>query len=110
MMSYWRGEKRVKKNKTYGYTDMITLAFKTSPLYSSIAIFRMVFEALIPVFTIRIVANFINNVVSFHSGEVSLSSVFLPVVLLATVMVYDLVFGIIYDFLIRKDKSFFERN
>jgi len=83
------------KQKTYGYADMITLAFKVSPFYSTFSVAHNVFNALLPTLQIFIVAGFINTAVNIFQGDAEMSAIYGFVAMLAGLMIYNSLNGVI---------------
>lgn len=100
----------ILKYKKYGYPDMIIMPFKTSPFYSLIFTAKYITDALIPVFSIFITANFINSAMAVYNGQADISSVYLPVALMAAIMIYNTVIGTIMNLIDCKRNIYFRRK
>ena len=91
--------KMILKNKKYAYSDMITMPFKTSPFYSVIFALKYITDALIPVFSIFVTANFLNSAMAVYSRQADISAVYIPVALLSAIMIYNTTVGTIMSFI-----------
>jgi ATP-binding cassette subfamily B protein len=88
----------ILKQKKYGFFDMIAISFKTSPFYSLIFAAKYIADALIPVASIFITADFINSAMAVYSKQTGISSIYMPVALLAAIMAYNAAIGTIMNF------------
>ena len=86
------------KPKKYGYFDMVALAFATSPFYSLIFAAKYMADALIPVFSIFITANFINAALAVYGKSADISEVYMPLALLLGIMAYNTTSGTLMGF------------
>ena len=100
----------ILKCKKYGFSDMITMAFKTSPFYSIIFTAKYIMDALIPTFSIFITANFINSAMAVYDKQANISSVYIPVALMAAIMLYNTIIGTIMNFIECKRNIYFRRK
>ncbi|MCL1857772.1 MAG: ABC transporter ATP-binding protein/permease [Oscillospiraceae bacterium] len=100
----------ILKQKRFGYPDMITMPFKTSPFYSIIFIIKYIADALIPVFSIFITANFINSAMAAYNKKAGISSVYIPVALLTAIMIYNTTIGTIMNFIECKRNIYFRKR
>lgn len=87
------------KQKKYTYRDMITLSFKTSPLFSIIFAVKSIIDALLPTFSIFITADFINTAIAVVNGESFLSEAYRPIALLITIALYHSLINVLMNFL-----------
>ncbi|MCL2814049.1 MAG: ABC transporter ATP-binding protein/permease [Oscillospiraceae bacterium] len=100
----------ILKQKKYGFFDMIIMSFKTSPFYSVIFASKYIADALIPVLSIFITANFINSAMAVYNKQTDISSVYTPVALLAAVMVYNAAIGTIMNFIECRRNIYFRKK
>ena len=100
----------ILKQKRYGYPDMITMSFKTSPFYSLIFTAKYIADALIPVFAIFITANFINSAIAVYNKQADISSVYIPVALLASIIVYNTMIGNVMGFIECRRNIYFRKR
>ena len=98
------------KHKKYDFPDMITMSFKTSPFYSVIFAAKYIADALIPVASIFITANFINSAMAVYDKQADISSVYIPVALLTAIMVYNTTIGTIMNFIECKRNIYFRKK
>ena len=98
------------KQKKYGFPDMITMAFKTSPFYSVIFAIKYIADALIPVLSIFITANFINSAMAVYNKQADLPSVYIPVALLTAVMIYNATINTVMNFIDCKRNIYFRKK
>ena len=98
------------KQKNYGFTGMITMSLKTSPFYSFIFAVKYIADALIPVASIFITANFINSAMEVYNKQADISSVYIPVVLLTAIMVYNTTIGTVMNFIECKRNIYFRKK
>lgn len=86
------------EKKKYSVIDMITLPFKVSPFYSLIFAAQRILSALVPTFTIYVTAWFVNDAMSILKGSAGLEDIRLPILLLAAMMAYNVVIGVLMNF------------
>jgi ABC-type multidrug transport system fused ATPase/permease subunit len=86
------------------------MSFKTSPFYSLIFTAKYITDALIPTFSIFITANFINSAMALYNKQSDISSVYIPVALMAAIMVYNTVIGTIMNFIDCKRNIYFRKK
>jgi len=98
------------KQKIYGFPDMVALPFKTSPFYSLIFAAKYIADAIIPVCSIFITADFINSAMAVYNKQADISAVYLPVALLAAIMVYNTTIGTAMNFIDCKRNICFRRK
>jgi len=98
------------KQKKYDFFDMIAMSFKTSPFYSVIFAAKYIADALIPVFSIFITANFINSAMAVYNRQADISSVYVPVALLTAIMIYNTTIGTIMNFIECKRNIYFRKK
>lgn len=84
--------------KKYGIPDMIILPFKVSPFYSSVFAVQRVVSGLMPTFTIFATAKFINTATAILNKEAELRDIYVPIALLAGIMLYWTVIGVLMEF------------
>ena len=84
--------------KKYGIPDMIILPFKVSPFYSSVFAVQRVVSGLMPTFTIFATAKFINTATAILNKEAELEDIYVPIALLAGIMLYWTVIGVLMEF------------
>lgn len=77
------------KKKKYGYSDMITMSFKVSPMYSIIFAIKRIGDSLMPTLSIFATASFINNAIIVYNAEAKLSSVYISVAQIIGIMIYS---------------------
>ncbi|MDR1803291.1 MAG: ABC transporter ATP-binding protein/permease [Treponema sp.] len=97
------------KQEKYGYLDMVTMSFRTSPLYSIIFAVKNIFDALLPTLLIFITADFLNTAISIYNNEAVLSSVYRPVAFLAATMMYDALIDVLMN-LIECNRNIYYRK
>ena len=85
--------------KNYSYLHMITLNFKTSPLYSCIWLVQNIISALLPTLSIFITAHFITTAISVYHQEAPISAVYISVGLLLAIILYNYISGIVLSLL-----------
>ncbi|MCL2774234.1 MAG: ABC transporter ATP-binding protein/permease [Oscillospiraceae bacterium] len=98
------------KQKKYGFPDMVTMSFMASPFYSIIFATKYIADALIPVFSIFITANFINSAIAVYNKQTCISSVYVPVVLLTAILIYNTTIGTIMNFIECKRNIYFRKK
>jgi ATP-binding cassette subfamily B protein len=76
--------------RKYVMSDMFTLSFRASPLYSSIAAIRQLINALIPTLNIFVTAAFINTALDIHAGRVSRQAIYGIVSLILAMTAYHI--------------------
>lgn len=86
------------KKKKYGVVDMITLSFKVSPFYSLLFTVQRILSALVPTFTIFITAWFVNTAMAILNKTADMKDIKLPILLLAAIMAYNVVIGVLMNF------------
>ena len=92
----------ILKRKTYGYLDMFTLAFRTSPLYSTVALALEIMRALTPSFVIFATAYFIDTAILVYRQDALWTAVLSPVAVLAGVRLYSLAYSVFWEIFYRK--------
>ena len=97
------------KQKKYGFPDMVTMSFKTSPMYSIIFAVKNIADALLPTLSIFITADFLNTVIAIYNKEADISSAYRPVAFLAGIMLYNALIGVFMS-LINCNRNIFYRN
>jgi len=100
----------ILKQKKYGISDMITMSFKTSPFYTIIFALKSLTDALLPTFQIFITADFLNKAMAVYNKETAMSSVYVPVVLLAGIMIYNATIGALMNFVGTKRNIYFRNK
>jgi len=100
----------ILKYKKYGFADMLSMSFKTSTFYSIIFIAKYIADALIPVFSIFINANFLNSAIAVYNKQADISSVYIPVALLTAIILYNSVIGTIMSFIECKRTIYFRKK
>jgi ATP-binding cassette subfamily B protein len=98
------------KQKNYGYADMITMSFRTSWFYSLVFTAKYITDALIPVISIFITANFLNSAMAVYNKQADISSVYMPVALLTAIILYNSVIGTLMNFIECKRSIYFRRK
>jgi ATP-binding cassette subfamily B protein len=88
---------RLLRQKNYGFSDMITMSFKTSPVYSIIFAVKYIVDALLPTLSIFITADFLNTAISIYNKEAGVSSAYRPVAFLAGIMLYNALIGVLMN-------------
>ena len=76
---------------------MVSMSFKTSPLYSIIFAVKNIVDALLPTLLIFITADFLNTAILVYNKEVGVSSVYMPVAFLAGIMLYNALIGVLMN-------------
>jgi ABC-type multidrug transport system fused ATPase/permease subunit len=89
----------ILKQKKYGYFDMVTMSFKTSPLYFFVFAAKYTADAMIPAASVFITADFINSAMAVYNKQADISSVYIPAALLAAIMAYKAVIGTVMNFI-----------
>ncbi|HPV01732.1 MAG TPA: ABC transporter ATP-binding protein [Clostridiales bacterium] len=84
--------------KKYGIPDMIILPFKVSPFYSAVFAVQRIVSGLMPTFTIFATAKFINTATAILNKEAELRDIYVPIALLAGIMLYWVVIGVLMEF------------
>ena len=97
------------KQKKYDYPDMITMSLKTSLLYSVIFAVKQILDALLPTLSIFITANFLNTAIAVYNKEMDITSVYKPVALLAAIILYNAIVGVVVS-LINCNRSIYFRK
>jgi ATP-binding cassette subfamily B protein len=97
------------KQKKYGFPDMVTMSFKTSPMYSIIFAVKKITDALLPTLSIFITADFLNTAIAIYNKEADLASAYRPVAFLAGIMLYNALIGVFMS-LIDCNRNIFYRN
>jgi len=87
------------KKRKYGNPDMIVLPFKVSPFYSAVFALQRIVSGLIPTFSIFITARFVNTSIAVLNKTAELQDIYVPIALLAAVMFYSVVIGVLMNFL-----------
>jgi ABC-type multidrug transport system fused ATPase/permease subunit len=100
---------RLLKQKKYGYPDMVTMSFKTSPVYSIIFAVKNIVDALLPTLLIFITADFLNTAILVYNNEAGVSSVYKPVAFLAAAMLYDALINVLMN-LIECNRNIYYRK
>ncbi|HOJ81298.1 MAG TPA: ABC transporter ATP-binding protein [Clostridiales bacterium] len=85
------------KNK-YGLPDMIILPFKVSPFYSAVFAVQRIVSGLMPTFTIFVTAKFVNTAIAILNKTAELRDIYVPIALLAGIMLYGVVIGVLMEF------------
>ncbi|HOL92255.1 MAG TPA: ABC transporter transmembrane domain-containing protein, partial [Clostridiales bacterium] len=86
----------IKKN--YGLPDMIILPFKVSPFYSAVFAVQRIVSGLMPTFTIFVTAKFVNTAIAILNKTAELRDIYVPIALLAGIMLYGVVIGVLMEF------------
>lgn len=86
------------QKKKYGFPDMITLPFKVLYFYSIILALQRIVSALNPVFSIYITARFVNTATAILNKTADISAIHMPIILLTALMVYNVLIGVLMDF------------
>ena len=76
---------------------MLTMSFKSSPVYSIIFAIKNIVDALLPTLSIFITADFLNTAISIFNNETDISSVYRPVAFLAGIMLYYSLIGVLMN-------------
>ncbi|MCL2159772.1 MAG: ABC transporter ATP-binding protein/permease, partial [Oscillospiraceae bacterium] len=100
----------ILKQKKYAYPDMVAMSITTSPLYSALFAAKYIADALIPVFSIFITASFINSALAVYNKKADISSVYMPVVLLAAIMAYNATINTLMNFIECKRSIHFRKK
>ena len=98
------------KQKTYSFPDMLAMSFKTSPFYSVIFAAKIITDALLPTVSIFATADFLNAAIAVYNNEAGLSAVYRPVALLAGIMVYNSIIGVIMNFIECKRNIYYRQK
>lgn len=98
------------QKKKYSGLDMVTLSFKVSPIYSLIFAAQRIVSALVPTFSIYVTAYFINTSMSILDKTADMSAIHLPIILLASIMVYNVLIGILMKFINCKADIYFRKK
>jgi len=100
----------ILQRKKYGYFDMISLSFKVSPLYSLIFAVQRILGALIPTITIFVTARFINTALAVLNKTEDINTIHVPIILLASIVVYNVLIGIMMSFVNCKANIYYRRK
>lgn len=100
----------VLTKKKYGFFDMITMSFKTSPMYSIIFTLKIIIDALLPTLSIFITADFLNLAIAIYNKEKDISSAYISVALIAGIMIYNALMNALMSFIESKRKVYFRRK
>ena len=84
--------------KKYGIPDMVVLPFKVSPFYSAVFAVQRIVSGLMPTFMIFATAKFINTATAILNKEAELRDIYVPIALLAGIMFYQAVIGVLMEF------------
>ena len=98
------------QKKKYGNLDMLTLSFKVSPFYSLIFAVQRIASALVPTFLIFITAHFINTAIEILNKTADMRSIHVPIILLASVMVYNVLIGVLMNFINCKANIYYRKK
>lgn len=98
------------KQKKYGFLDMVTLSFKTSPMYSSIFVVKNIMDAVLPTLSIFITADFLNTAIAIYNKETDIFSAYKSVAFLAGIMLYNALIGVFMSFIDCKRNIFFRKK
>ena len=84
--------------KNYGYADMYTMSFKTSPLYSLLFAIKTSVDALLPTLSIFVTAQFLNTAMDVYNHKAGFSSVYGSIALIAVMMLYNTFINTVMNF------------
>jgi len=98
------------KQKKYGYPDMVSMSFRTSPLYSIIFAVKNIVDALLPTLLIFITADFLNTAILVYNNEAGVSSVYKPVACLAAAMLYDALIDVFMNLIECKRNIYYRKK
>lgn len=87
----------LKRNKKYGFIDMVTLSFETSVFYSLLFGIKQIIDALLPTLSIFVNASFINNAIAISRDQRPVSAAYPSIVLLVCIMLYNTLSWIFMD-------------
>lgn len=85
-------------DKRYGYLDMIRIPFRVAGLHCSLIIAYAVISALIPTFQVIVIADFIDSVVRIVQGLAPIQAVYLPIVFLCLILLFNNLFSLFINF------------
>jgi len=88
---------RLLRQKNYGFPDMVTMSFRTSPVYSIIFAVNYIVDALLPTLSIFITADFLNTAILIYNHKAGVFSVYRPVAFLAGIMLYNALIGVLMN-------------
>ena len=93
---------RILNKQKYNTFDMISMAFKISPLYSCIETIQYLISAVIPAITVLVTAEFVNRAILLHQGAIEFHQIYTPAAWLAVIFVYGIasesLFGMIEQY------------
>jgi len=98
------------QKKKYGILDMVTLSFKVSPFYSTVFALQRIISALMPTFTIFITASLINTATAILNKTADISAIYVPIILLASVVLYRILIEVLMSFVNCKANIFYRRK
>jgi len=84
--------------RKYTPVDLVRLLFRFAPVHTVILMCRDVIGAFMPTFRVIVTAGFIDTSVSIAKGETELSKVYIYVILIIAVIVYEKLIGVAMSF------------
>ena len=100
----------LSKQKKYGFADMIAMSFQTSPFYSLIFAAKCIADALIPIISIFVAANFIDSAMAAYNKQADVSPVYASAALIAAIMAYNTAIGAIMGFVECRRNIYFRKK
>lgn len=88
----------ILRHKNYGYLDMITLSFRTSPFYTILYTLKTMFDALLPTLSIFITADFVNSAIAVYNDNAKPSTAYAAAAILSAMMIYNSVNAALMSF------------
>jgi len=76
------------KNKIYGIFSYIYIPLRICPIYTLIIFINRIITALIPAFTVIVIADFVEKVLAYNRGELKYQKVMLSIILYLTIIIY----------------------
>jgi len=98
------------KQKKYSFIDMLIISLKTSPFYSIFYAVKCLTDALLPTLSIFVTAHLLDNAVAVYNKEVALSSVYVSIMLIAGIMIYNVLINVFMQFQNTKRVIYYRRK
>lgn len=84
--------------KKYTMLDFVLIPFKASPFLSLLRIADGIIASLLPSVLVVVTANFIDTALSIFNNERSVSAIHLPLIMIAAIIAYQYINGILINF------------
>lgn len=89
-------------NKKNSLWSLFVIPFEYAPLLAVITAVQKIIDAIIPAINVLVIAHFINTATSIFEGESSFDSVYLPLICIVLVLLFQILFGTITGYATRK--------